>query len=372
MFTQVFVLLMAGTASGHPQQSSPTSSTAQEQSNSGSIVPEVAVQVDSGVVAENMYTSDFFGFSYLFPKGWSVQSEVTKKRLMEVGKAIITQGDPNKSAVMDVAEKHSYQLLTVFEHPVGTPVPFNPGLIVMAEDVSYAPGVKNGADYLLNLKMGLEKRHEELKILRAPTEQSFGGKSFFRMDVAFSTSTGATVLESYSSTVLKGNALTFIFFEERTERLQSLTDTLNTLEFKAGENLRTPLSRTSSTVESSQAEKAQTAVQILTPVDGVSFTEYLSGLLGMVKHKWYAIMPDDALAGKKGEVILQFSIDKNGALSGGPVMESSSGTGPFDEAALAALRVSAPFKSLPPDFKRPYIRLRFIFFYNIRPDSVAR
>lgn len=105
MFTQVFVLLMAGTASGHPQQSSPTSSTAQEQSNSGSIVPEVAVQVDSGVVAENMYTSDFFGFSYLFPKGWSVQSEVTKKRLMEVGKAIITQGDPNKSAVMDVAEK---------------------------------------------------------------------------------------------------------------------------------------------------------------------------------------------------------------------------------------------------------------------------
>ena len=366
----VFVLSITFAAGAHPQQRNLTSAPAQPQSDnkSSDSTPTHLVHVDSGSVTDNLYTSDFFGFTYLFPKGWSVQGEVTKKYLMDVGKALVTRGDPTKAAVMDVAEKRTYQLLTIFEHPVGTPVTFNPGLIVMAEDVSFAPGIQKGSDYLLNLKMGIEKRHPELKILREPTEQSFGGKSFFRMDVAFEISTGATVLESYSCTILNGNALTFIFFGEKPERLQSLSETLNTLEFKAGENLGATVSSANSAVEGFQPDKTQGAVQLLTPTDGVDFGTYLAGLVATVKRKWYAVMPDAALDGTKGKVILLFNIDKNGALSEGPDVESKSGAGPLDEAALAAIRVSAPFKNLPQDFKGAYIRLRFIFYYNMKPE----
>jgi hypothetical protein len=212
----VSVFFLSGTcaAGACPPERDLTNPPAQNQSESRSSDPATThlVQVDSGSVIDNLYRSDFFGFTYLFPKGWSVQGEVTKKYLMDVGRALVTGGDPTKTAVMDISEKRSHQLLTVFEHPVGTPVPFNPGLIVMTEDVSFAPGIQKGSDYLLNVKMGVEKRHPELKILREPTEQSFGGKSFFRMDVSFEISTGATVFESYSSTILNGNALTFIFY----------------------------------------------------------------------------------------------------------------------------------------------------------------
>ena len=366
----VFVLSITFVAGARPQQHDLTSAPAPDQSENKSTdsTPTHPVHVDSGSVTDNLYASDFFGFTYLFPKGWSVQGEVTKKYLMEVGRALVTRGDPTKTAVMDVAEKHTYQLLTIFEHPVGTPVAFNPGLIVMAEDVSFAPGIQKGSDYLLNLKVGIEKRHPELKILREPTEQSFGGKSFFRMDVSFEVSTEATVFESYSSTILNGNALTFIFFGEKPERLQSLSETLNTLEFKAGETLGANASTAKPAVEGFQPEKTQGAVQILTPTNGVDFNSYLAGLMATVKRKWYAIMPDAALDGTKGRVILLFNIDKNGALSEGPTVESKSGAGPLDEAALAAVRVSAPFKTLPQDFKGAYIRLRFIFYYNMKPE----
>jgi len=328
----VSVFFLSGTcaAGACPPERDLTNPPAQNQSESRSSDPATThlVQVDSGSVIDNLYRSDFFGFTYLFPKGWSVQGEVTKKYLMDVGRALVTGGDPTKTAVMDISEKRSHQLLTVFEHPVGTPVPFNPGLIVMTEDVSFAPGIQKGSDYLLNVKMGVEKRHPELKILREPTEQSFGGKSFFRMDVSFEISTGATVFESYSSTILNGNALTFIFFGEKPERLQSLSDTLNTLEFKAGENLGATASSANPAVEGFQPDKPQSAVQILTPTNGVDFSNYLAGLMATVKRKWYAIIPDAALDGTKGKVILLFNIDRNGALSEGPDVESKSGTGP--------------------------------------------
>jgi TonB family protein len=366
----VFVLSITFAAGARPQQRDLTSAPAPPQSDnkSSESTSTHLVHVDSGSVTDNLYMSDFFGFTYLFPKGWSVQGEITKKYLMDVGRALVTRGDPTKVAVMDVAEKRTYQLLTVFEHPVGTPVAFNPGLIVMAEDVSFAPGIQKGSDYLLNMKMGIEKRHPELKILREPTEQSFGGKSFYRMDVSFETSSNITIFESFSCTILNGNALVFIFFGEKTERLQPLTDTLNTLDFKVGQNSGAARSSANSQVEGLQPDKPQSAVQILTPTNGVDFSIYLAGLMTTVKRKWYAVMPDAALGGTKGKVILLFNIDKNGDLSDGPLMESKSGTSSLDEAALAAIRVSAPFKSLPSDFKGPYIRLRFIFYYNMKPE----
>ncbi|HVB97790.1 MAG TPA: TonB C-terminal domain-containing protein, partial [Candidatus Dormibacteraeota bacterium] len=108
------------------------------------------------------------------------------------------------------------------------------------------------------------------------------------------------------------------------------------------------------------------SVQLLTPTQGVDFTNYIQRLLAMVRRNWYAVMPESAMLGDKGRVMLRFKIMRNGGLpSGEPILEITSGKQPLDRAAEAAITASNPFDPLPRAFTGPYIELRFMFLYNL-------
>jgi TonB family protein len=110
----------------------------------------------------------------------------------------------------------------------------------------------------------------------------------------------------------------------------------------------------------------ENGVQILTPTEGVDFSSYIARLLTIVKRNWYAVMPESAMLGDKGRVMLRFRILRNGDVPGGnPIMELSSGKRPLDRAAVAAITASNPFDPLPSAYTRPYIELRIIFLYNL-------
>jgi TonB family protein len=109
-----------------------------------------------------------------------------------------------------------------------------------------------------------------------------------------------------------------------------------------------------------------TGVQILTPTNGVDFRPYLNVLVRDVRKKWYASMPEAALKGEKGEAVIRFRIESNGNAEG-VILETSSGKDMFDKAAIQAIGDSAPFEPLPQAFKGPFISLRFVFNYNVRP-----
>jgi TonB family protein len=111
------------------------------------------------------------------------------------------------------------------------------------------------------------------------------------------------------------------------------------------------------------------AVQMLTPDEGVDFTNYLARVLASVKRNWYAVIPESAHLGEKGRVILRFRIQRSGNVPfPEPVLEDTSGKEPLDRAALSSIRASSPFEPLPPAFSGPYIELRFIFLYNLPLD----
>ncbi|MFZ3329361.1 MAG: TonB family protein, partial [Candidatus Acidiferrales bacterium] len=108
------------------------------------------------------------------------------------------------------------------------------------------------------------------------------------------------------------------------------------------------------------------AVTILTPTEGVDFNSYITRLVARVKQNWYAVMPESAYMGDKGIVAITFRINRDGSFpSENYNLERTSGKDPLDTAAMSATRTTNPFDPLPPQFKGPYIELRFIFFYNI-------
>jgi TonB family protein len=114
------------------------------------------------------------------------------------------------------------------------------------------------------------------------------------------------------------------------------------------------------------------AIQMLTPDEGVDFTNYLDRVLASVRRNWYAIIPESARMGEKGRVMLQFRIMRDGNVPyAEPNLLMSSTKEPLDRAAMSSIRASSPFEQLPPAFSGPFIELRFIFLYNL-PIEAAR
>lgn len=110
-------------------------------------------------------------------------------------------------------------------------------------------------------------------------------------------------------------------------------------------------------------------VQILTPTDGVDFSNYLARLIARVKQNWITVWPISARMGDKGVVVMRFRIMTNGNMpSPDPILERTSGKDPLDRAAGAALSESNPFEPLPSAYTRPYLELRVIFLYNLPLD----
>jgi TonB family protein len=111
--------------------------------------------------------------------------------------------------------------------------------------------------------------------------------------------------------------------------------------------------------------KLQPWVMLITPAEGVDFKEYIARLTAGVKRNWYAVMPEVALQGQKGFVVITTRIQQDGTVPvSEPTLERSSGKVELDRAAMTAIRTSAPFEHLPAEFHGPHVELRVVFFYN--------
>ena len=107
-------------------------------------------------------------------------------------------------------------------------------------------------------------------------------------------------------------------------------------------------------------------MQLLSDPQGVDFKPYLLQVLSKVRRNWMAIVPDSARMGRRGLVLIQFSIDRGGGVPK-LVIASPSGITAFDRAAVAGISASNPFPPLPAAYKGDQIRLQMAFSYNLPP-----
>jgi TonB family protein len=107
------------------------------------------------------------------------------------------------------------------------------------------------------------------------------------------------------------------------------------------------------------------AVEILTDTQGVDFAPYVARILSDIRANWYASIPESTWM-KKGTVVIEFAIKKNGDIAGMKMIDFS-GDVTLDRAAWGGITGSKPLPPLPPEFKGEYLALRFHFLYN--PDA---
>jgi len=116
---------------------------------------------------------------------------------------------------------------------------------------------------------------------------------------------------------------------------------------------------------SSPQASVQSSLQLLSDPQGVDFKPYLIRILATVRRNWMAIIPESAHMGRRGKVLLQFIIDRNGGVPK-LVIAMPSGAEALDRAAVAGVSASVPFPPLPTEFKGSEVRLQFAFSYNMK------
>ena len=108
-------------------------------------------------------------------------------------------------------------------------------------------------------------------------------------------------------------------------------------------------------------------LQLLSDPQNIDFKPYLQQVLAVVKRNWLSVVPESAKLGRRGLVLLQFSIDRHGLVPK-VVIASPSGVEAFDRAAVAGLSMSNPLPPLPSDYKGDQVRLQMAFSYNVPPQ----
>ena len=111
--------------------------------------------------------------------------------------------------------------------------------------------------------------------------------------------------------------------------------------------------------------RTQSSLELLSDPQGVDFKPYLIRILATVRRNWLAVIPESAHLGRRGQVLLQFVISRDGQVPK-LVIATPSGAEALDRAAVAGISASVPFPPLPPEFRGREVRLQFSFKYNVQ------
>jgi TonB family protein len=107
-------------------------------------------------------------------------------------------------------------------------------------------------------------------------------------------------------------------------------------------------------------------VQVLTHIGSADYSAYFKQLSTTVRRNWTASLPESVMSGEKGIVVIRVQVRRDGTfLNDTPKVETSSRRDELDNAAIAAVRASAPFPHLPDDFHGSNVELRMTFLYSV-------
>jgi TonB family protein len=104
--------------------------------------------------------------------------------------------------------------------------------------------------------------------------------------------------------------------------------------------------------------------KILSDTRGYDFGPYMNQVVNRVRVNWYSLLPEIARLGRRGRVVIVFTITANGSVANLQLV-ANSGTEPLDRSAIGSINLSNPFPKLPPGFDGDHLTLQFTYLYNM-------
>lgn len=187
---------------------------------------------DYGRIENNKYYNPFFNLEMIIPTGWIVQSKEQTENLTKKGADLVAGDDKNLKAVIKASDVNTAYLLTIFKYEVGSAVDYNPGFILLSENLKNSPGIKTGSDYLFQVRKMLKQSQIQYDYI----DENFGketvnGQDFFLMNASIDYM-GLQIKQVYYSTIINGFSFGIIISYVSKEQKQELDNVINSMKFR--------------------------------------------------------------------------------------------------------------------------------------------
>jgi TonB family protein len=207
-------------AAEHASSSEPANATAKP----------AGPQPDDCFFSDNVYTNTFFGFSYEFPKGWTVQRADAGKATARLGASMLANGDPVLTDAAEAAVSKAHQLLLVTKQTTKDVSTSVSSIQITALDKRYGPGVKSGEDFL-NLAITFLKQRGSAASVAAPPEQFvIAGRTFWKARIDFPYKAVVAHMVEVA-TIEKDYVLLFVFGSPDAAKIDDLMGTMQSIQF---------------------------------------------------------------------------------------------------------------------------------------------
>jgi TonB family protein len=185
---------------------------------------------DEGAVSGNVYSNAFFGFSYQFPKGWTVADARKSEFILRIGASAIANGDPILLDVTEVAARNAYPLLLVVNGTTKEISPTFTMIQIQALDRRFAPELKSGEEFARKTAEMMRARGPAVTINGAPEKFSIAGEEFWKLRMDFSANHAVSHAVEVAM-MAKGYLLLFVFTSPEASKLDDLVGTMQSLRF---------------------------------------------------------------------------------------------------------------------------------------------
>jgi hypothetical protein len=187
--------------------------------------------IDFGEFEAGIYTNSFFNMMLSLPDTWHVLDHESQLELIKRGGKIAAGDDKNLKSVIDAGSLKTLNLLTAYEYPLDSAVSTNPGIMVIAEKIKPAQGIKRGSDILFHAKKLMKLSRIKVSYPEEIYETIIDGVSFDVMETEITVEPGVVVQQRQYATIMNGYALVIALSNEDENGLGQLEEIVETITF---------------------------------------------------------------------------------------------------------------------------------------------
>lgn len=187
--------------------------------------------IDFGKFEDGLYTNSFFNLMLNLPNTWEVLDLETRMELMKRGGKIVAGDNQNLKAAVDAADLKSLNLLSAYEYPPGSAVSTNPGIMLIAEKIKHAPGIRRGSDYHFEAKKLMKLSRLKVSYPEEIYETIIDGVSFDVMQTEITLGPGVVIQQRQYATIMNDYALLVALTYQDEYGLGQLEEIVETITF---------------------------------------------------------------------------------------------------------------------------------------------
>jgi hypothetical protein len=214
-------------------------SSAQETKRGSQQSPEAGRQptkerevfgIHPGLISENIYTNQFFGFSMEIPPGWKAADNAALRAFADKNKQRLAKQDPTFTQFARGDEVDS-PLLVLGEIELWKGGPHRRLIQILSTDVSARPGQPSAEEFLNFLARTNAERGLSAEYDRTLEKVTLDGREFWKAH--FTQTTNVVWHEAQFVMIDKKHVLQFILMSPDGEGLQTLEPIMRTIHFEA-------------------------------------------------------------------------------------------------------------------------------------------